>query len=421
MRLRKRGDVYYARYYADGERVTKSTQCTDKKAAEARAREWERDAADPDHATQDKATVASALALLLVSRSSDAKAGRRSEDTVSFYRVKSGHVNRLLGETRLRRLHAGHVDEYIRLRRDEGASESTIAKELTALRASLKIAKRARLWRGDPSDVCPVAFSPAYKPRERALSLDEVQLVLRELPNDRAAQVAYMVAAGAEWGAIGRAERTDVELWPTEAVVLVRGTKRATRWRSVPVVLPVGVELLRFAMSKAEGKSPRLFTPWGNVRRDLHEACARAKIDPFSPNDLRRTFATWLRIGGATPDVIAPAMGHCDSRMVERVYGRLKPTDLASRLASQLGIAGPPVAQTPPDSVDTVDSADGTDAQNHAAFGAQRRNRTADTGIFNPRALFVSSGKERRRSDGGVTRGPLMAHRSGVTMPRGKR
>jgi integrase len=52
---------------------------------------------------------------------------------------------------------------------------------------------------------------------------------------------------------------------------------------------------MAYALRHAEGKQGFLFRRWTNVRRDLNEACERAGIAPCSPNDLRRTCATWLR------------------------------------------------------------------------------------------------------------------------------
>ena len=65
MRVRKRGDIWFARFWEGAARVERSTRCTDKKAAETVARQWELDAADPDHATTRRATLNDALALLL--------------------------------------------------------------------------------------------------------------------------------------------------------------------------------------------------------------------------------------------------------------------------------------------------------------------------------------------------------------------
>lgn len=222
----------------------------------------------------------------------------------------------------------------LRAASDRGGSEGIIHKELVTLRAALKLARRAGLWNGDPAALLPVAFAPEYKPRSRFLTRRELAGLLAELSPDRAARVAFMVATSAEWSATVRALRNDVAL--DQSAVHLRGTKRTTRDRVVPVATRPQLELLRYALSHAEGEDPALFLPWQNVRRDLREACKRAGIPPCSPNDLRRTFATWLRSAGATPDLIAPMMGHSSTRMVETVYGRLPVSALVSRLQAAL-------------------------------------------------------------------------------------
>jgi len=344
MELFKRGDTWHCTYYdALGRRVRRSTQCTDRKAAEARARLWERDAADPEHAARRNATLGDALSLLLRTREEQARAGRRSAETALFYRHKAGHLTRVFETDAngapvpypLLRLLPREVDRYVSQRREEGASESSIHKELVTLRAALKLARRAGLWNGDPAALLPVAFAPEYKPRSRFLTRRELARLLSELSPDRAARVAFMVATSAEWSATVRALRNDVAL--DHSAVHLRGTKRTTRDRVVPIATQPQLELLRYALTHAEGEDPALFLPWQNVRRDLREACKRAGIPPCSPNDLRRTFATWLRAAGAPTDLIAPVMGHADTRMVERVYGRLAPSDLRRRIVGLRG------------------------------------------------------------------------------------
>src|SRR3989338_6828405 len=93
MRLFKRDGVWYAQIYGlDGERIQRSTRCHDKKAAEAIARQWERDASDPAATAARQTTIYSALELLLKDRAEQAKAKKKSEDTVAFYQNKAGQL-----------------------------------------------------------------------------------------------------------------------------------------------------------------------------------------------------------------------------------------------------------------------------------------------------------------------------------------
>jgi len=337
VRVFKRGGTWYGLFYESGVRVQRSTRCQDKKAAEAVVREWERSASDPNHAAAHSATLGQALELLIKSKHEEVLAHRKSAGTVNFYLTKAGHVLRVLGEGfPLARLDGAAVDAFVGQRRAEGASEHTISKELIALRSALKLAKRRNLWRGDVGEVMPVGFAPEYKPKSRFLSFEEAQRLLAELTPDRAARVAFTIAVAATWSDTDRATRYDVS--PDLSEVRVRGEKTAYRARTVPIVARWQRSLLEHALKHAQGAEGRLFTSWRNVRRDLHEACERAKIPPCSPNDLRRTCATWLRSEGVEADLIGSVLGHADSRMVERVYGRLSPEILRARLEKSLGL-----------------------------------------------------------------------------------
>jgi hypothetical protein len=127
-RLFKRGRVWYGWVYENGRRVTRTTKCRDRSAAEALVRQWERDAADPDHAAARTATLSTALQLLLRLDEEEVAAGRRSRDTVDFHETKAGHLVRIFetnerGERvgfHLARLRAFDVDAYISRRRAEG-------------------------------------------------------------------------------------------------------------------------------------------------------------------------------------------------------------------------------------------------------------------------------------------------------------
>jgi integrase len=371
-RLYKRGKIWWGWYYdADRKRVSKSTRCRDQRAAEAVVREWERAAADPTYAAANATTLREALERFLIDRTNKG----RAEGTLSSYRVKVGHLLRLLGgDSRVARLDARMVDGYVDTRLEEGASRHTVQKELVALRGTLKVAKRRGDFSSDIGAVMPEGFSAGYKPRVRFLSGPEAQRLLAELTPDRAARVAFILATGARWSESERAMRDDID-WQLE-IVHLRGTKTESAARAVPIV-GASYDLLAHAVQYAEGVGGLLFRPWGNCRRDLNEACTRAATTalmahlqttgqtldalssaeqtalkarfafaPVSPNDLRRTYATWLRQHGTEPHLIGVALGHTDSRMAERVYGRMPVESLGRMLADRVGDRSAFVANT---------------------------------------------------------------------------
>jgi integrase len=340
-RLYKRGSVWWGWCFdAHGRRHAFSTRCTDKRAAEVALRERERRVADPTYAATHAATIESALKRLLVDREQRG----RALGTLAMYRVKAGHVARVLGaETRLVRVTASVVDGYVDQRLKEGAARNTVQKELVTIRAMLKVAKRRGEFIGDIGAVMPDGFDARYQPRKRFLTAEEAQKLFAELTPDRAARVAFILATGARWGETERACLGDVDL--ARGTVHLRGTKTEAAARVVPVVA-WGNELLEHAEEHAEGTNGALFTPWGSVRRDLAAAWKRANIPAVSPNDLRRTYGTWLRTGGVEPHLIGVAMGHRGSRMVERVYGRMPHESLGATLRQRLGDCSGYVATT---------------------------------------------------------------------------
>ncbi len=390
MRLIKRGKTWYARFYdAAGVRQSVSTRCHDKAAAEAFARQLEREAADPDHATARAATVTSILEEMILDCLERSKVGKMAPESVQFYTKRAGHLRRAeqLGTLppSLHLMRAQHVDAYISLRRREGVSEHTISKELVTLRKALKLAKRRGRFRGDLAELLPSGFAPAYKPRTRTLSMPELERLLPELGPDRGARVAFAIATGANLRETDRALRSDV----AADRVHLRGTKRETRDRIVPIVRPWQRDLLAYAIEHAQGTGDALFTPWVKMVRDLALACRRSDIERCSSNDLRRTFATWMRIEGLPTDILGATLGHVDSRMVERVYGRLSPDQLIARVRTALG-DGPPVDQTPSVSADREDPSDSETAPEPLETGSDCWTRTSDP-VINSHLLYQLS------------------------------
>src|SRR2546430_4773151 len=100
--------------------------------------------------------------MLVEHRWSEAKAGKRAPETAEFYAKKAGVLLRLFSEDfRLAQLDAPAVDAYVRARRNEGTSDHTIHKELTTLRAALRLALRARCGQAASTRCCPSSSARA--------------------------------------------------------------------------------------------------------------------------------------------------------------------------------------------------------------------------------------------------------------------
>src|SRR6266851_1717879 len=329
---KKPGGTWYGVFYdSQGRRHQRCTKCRDRRAARNALHEFERAARSPEGLSKEEVPTATLMDVLtsFIARSERKK---RAEGTINCYVTKCGHLLRVLGEYVDVNALPNNVEEaYVRQRQAEDAHDHTIHKELVVLRATLKLAKRNGLLHGD-LDRLRTDHSPNYQPRRRFLTVSEYKSLLAALPAHRRSTAAFIVLTSArdsEWPSV---ERVHADF---DSVLTLPGTKTRRAWRQVPLREHADLaHLLRQVLDALPEKQQRLFEPWLNIRRDLHTACARARIPHVSPNDLRRTFASWCWQGGMHPSRIALLLGHRDARMVERVYGVLDAGSLGGDVAT---------------------------------------------------------------------------------------
>lgn len=340
--LYRRGKIWWFKWRGQRE----STHCTDRKAAEIVYADAQRSAVDPTYRPADSTTLAQALTAFEAQQKQ-----RRAEGTVRQIGVHVAHLARLLGEhTPIARIAAREIDGYLSKRHEEGASRPTQWKEMCSLRGALKLARRHGTYPHAIDQVFPNDFEGAQsKPLDRHLTLAEIDSLLAELPPERAAVIAFIAATAADWHSVELAQTGDVNL--KAGTVLVRGSKNAHRWRTVPILPP-----FRKWAERAAKALP--FDAWTNVRRDLEVACTRAGVgdlvpdtDPprrkVTPRDIRRSHAKALRAKGVEPHLIGRMLGHADSRMVERVYGQLPADALGDLVRARLATAPKRVIKKP--------------------------------------------------------------------------
>lgn len=330
-RIYRRGDTWHA-YWTDpaGQPQRRSLRTQDKTVARARLRELELASTNP--AAYSGHTLGEAVDAL-----ERAMAGS-PKGTKECYSERARHLIRLLGDdTRLATLTRDRATWYIAERIREGAHPSTVGKECVVLRRALTEAAERKLWVGEARAIVP-SVKTRYQPRDRWLTREEAASLLAALPAHRRLWAALAIYAGLRDSEVTllRWEHVDLE----RGVLRAPGRKTEGAWRRIPIAADLAPMLAAVA-----DKAGTVVEEWPNVRRDLRVAMTQAiegfprrrlpagNIHPpipdaakISPNDLRRTFASWLVQAGVSHLVVAHLLGHGSTRMVERVYGRLDET-----------------------------------------------------------------------------------------------
>ena len=353
--LYKRGRVWWC-WFTDrfGNRQRESTGCTDRRAAEGHLKSRERAArGTPDAApTPPGHSLTVAISYFLDGGMTDL-----AEATKKMYRQKAGHLVRLLGPTQINLLHRDDTAAFIKTRIKElvstGSAEqsarSTVNKELITFRRVLKHAEARDEFAGNIAKVIP-PFKFVYVPRTSRLSDEQFTRLIRELAPHRRLWVLLACYLG------GRDSEIDGLRW--EHIDWVRGvvrlpgkkTQKARRIVPLPAALVIHLKNIKQTAGLIVGD-------WANVRRDLPEACLKAKcpackgdrvasqtcetcgntgrlpVPRCTPNDLRRTFGSWLKNSGVDSAVVARLLGHSSTRMVDLVYGHLDDPTLAAATA----------------------------------------------------------------------------------------
>jgi integrase len=379
-----RGRIYWAKGQdRHGKWWRKSTKQRDPRAAKTVAIKLEQEFALDADQPRDETTLSVAIDTLI----DHSERFKRSESTVEFQTTKGRHLVRLLGaSTRCSSITPADTTKYAHDRVAEGAHPHTAFHELRTLVQALRRAHKMGLYKPlvEPTHLMPDELRGSYVPRERWLNEREYRLVLDEFePNrpgrppgeDRREYIVTMALTGVRLSELHSIEARHIDF--DQALLNLEGTKTKGSRRTIPLTPVVFGVLERRAQVRPRGA---LFPAWHKVQRDLDLACLRieAKLNPgwkrlegkkahgllapelgvparrntkgapipkkdrvrppvrfdtITPNDLRRTFASWLAQSGVPLFHAAKLMGHGTTKMLERVYARLAPENARSAIA----------------------------------------------------------------------------------------
>lgn len=329
--LFRRGLVYWGDFFdpLKRRRVRQSLRTRDVKVARERLRVAELGATNPAADPPPLRPLGDALDYLIKVACND-----RADATRRFYTQKCLHLLRLLGaDTPIEELDRPRIAAYAKTRLEEGAHRNTVGKELITLRRALKEQHEIRPLPRPPADVMP-KWSSSYTPITRNHSPEQFAALLAVAPAKRRLWLVCAVYTGANLSELEKLTTSGVDLAADR--IRIPGTKRKTRDRVVPIPPPLRPWLVdALAEHGAAGAPPGpLVGRWKNSVRDLEELCAKAGVPRVTSNDLRRTYASWLKQRGVDSKTVADLMGHSSTRMVDQVYGRLTPEVYQRAVAS---------------------------------------------------------------------------------------
>lgn len=314
----KRGNpVWYGQVKdIDGKRRQVCLHTRDRAEALARLRVHARTEA-PSHAAPY--SINAALEDLLASGCSD-----NAESTRRFYRQRAEQIIRVLPQLDVNGASRDDYQRFVDKRLAEKASRSTVHKELVTIRRALDLARDRGLYTGS-LDVLP-RFRFQYQPRRRWLSYEAFRALQQAIPEDRRLWLELAVYTGCRLSEVEGMTWADVDL--ERGWIHVRGTKTKKADRYVPIPEPLAATLSKVKEAKRRGP---IVGQWPNARRSLRRHAS------ISPNDLRRTYASWLKQAGRDSLEVSQLLGHSSTRMVEMVYGRLADANLVAAVATLPG------------------------------------------------------------------------------------
>ncbi len=235
------------------------------------------------------------------------------------------HLDRYLGALTLNQINGDVIWSIVQGEIKKGNKPATVNRYLATIRNLLRMARDEWQW----IDTFPkIRLLPGEVERDRWLTREEAERLIRCCPPHLAALVRFALATGCRAGEITGLEWSRVDL--NRKTAWLNRTKNGTP-RGVPLNEDA-TEVLREQIGK---HLQFCFTYLGQpLRADVtntawHNALSRAGIEDFRFHDLRHTWASWHRQAGTSCDELKDLGGWKTRSMVDR-YAKFATENLLS-------------------------------------------------------------------------------------------
>ncbi len=230
--------------------------------------------------------------------------------------------------------------EAARRRRD------TANRTLTTLKAALNWARDNRLVDDDTAWRLVKPYRGTTAARVRFLSPTEQQRLIDAAQGELRDLIAAALMTGARFSELARLTVRDFDA--VNGTVFIAESKSG-KARHIPLPSEARVLFERLAQGKAAAaplleRDGQAWKPVG-YQRGFRAALKTADLAHITLHELRHSYASTMVRAGAPLMVVAQALGHTDTRMVEKHYAHLSPSYVADTIRSTApNLSMPPMA-----------------------------------------------------------------------------
>jgi integrase len=238
---------------------------------------------------------------------------------------KLAWMHHYLGDLTLNDINQDVIDK-IRSAKLKEASKATTNRYLALIRSILIRARDEWEW----IDKAPkIRLFKESNSRERSLTSDQFQALMRELPAHQRETVMFALATGLRQRNVLELEWSQVNLELRHAWIHAGQSKNRR-----PIAVPLNDTAMQVLQRQLGKHETRVFTYLGKPLKAANtkawsNALKRAGITDFRWHDLRHTWATWQRQAGTPTHELQRLGGWRTGAMVER-YAHLAPDHLAT-------------------------------------------------------------------------------------------
>jgi integrase len=314
-----RGRIWWIQYYRQGKPYNETSESTDKEDAEKLLHKRLGEIAEGrfQGLTPERVTLSQLCELVC----EDYRlSGKRSAVTIT-YRIEQ-HIAPAVGKVRASQFGSLHIKRYVAQRREEGAEDSTINRELAVIRRGFNLALRA-----DPPMVVRAPHFPRLEEsnvRQGFIEHDQYVKLRDALPRHLKALFVVGYHTGARVGELRKVDRhTQLDLGAGEIRLFGEQTKNK-RPRTLPVYgeMKLWLEIQVEELKQKFPACPWLFHYYGRAigahLKGWTNACKTAGLPALHFHDLRRTAVRNMERAGIPRKVAMEISGH----RTESVYRR---------------------------------------------------------------------------------------------------